>query len=159
MNRTPKSVWHSPVHFAAFGFGSGAAPFAPGTFGTLAAIPLYWCLSWLSLPAYSVILLITFFVGIWFCGRTSCDIGVHDHSGIVWDEFVGYWITLWGVPFSWKAVVLGFVFFRIFDVMKPWPIRTIDRRVTGGFGIMLDDVMAGIFALCLTHLVLWMFWS
>ncbi|WP_027351579.1 phosphatidylglycerophosphatase A family protein [Halotalea alkalilenta] len=157
MNRAPASIWRNPIHFLAFGLGSGAAPFAPGTFGTLAAIPFFWLLSWLPLSLYLLVVLVATAVGIWLCGRTSRDLGVHDHSGIVWDEFVGYWITMAAVPFSWEAALWGFVAFRIFDVIKPWPIRTIDRRVAGGFGIMLDDIVAGIYAWSIIHLWLWLY--
>lgn len=157
MNRAPASIWRNPIHFLAFGLGSGAAPFAPGTFGTLAAIPFFWLLSWLPLSLYLLVVLVATAVGIWLCGRTSRDLGVHDHSGIVWDEFVGYWITMAAVPFSWEAALWGFVAFRVFDVIKPWPIRTIDRRVAGGFGIMLDDIVAGIYAWSIIHLWLWLY--
>lgn len=156
MNRAPKSVWHNPVHFLAFGLGSGAAPFAPGTFGTLAAIPFYAVLSLLPLSLYMLVILVTALIGIWLCGRTSRDMGVHDHSGIVWDEFVGYWLTMAAVPFSWQAMLWGFIAFRVFDIIKPWPVRTIDRRVAGGFGIMLDDLVAGVYAWCTLHLILWL---
>ena len=94
MNRAPTSVWRRPTHFLAFGLGSGAVPFAPGTFGTLAAIPFYWLLSGLPLTIYMGLLGVATLVGIWLCETTSRDLGVHDHSGIVWDEFVGYWLTL-----------------------------------------------------------------
>ncbi|ANF58918.1 phosphatidylglycerophosphatase A family protein [Halotalea alkalilenta] len=157
MNRAPASIWRNPIHFLAFGLGSGAAPFAPGTFGTLAAIPFFWLLSWLPLSLYLLVVLVATAVGIWLCGRTSRDLGVHDHSGIVWDEFVGYWITMAAVPFSWEAALWGFIAFRVFDVIKPWPIRTIDRRVAGGFGIMLDDIVAGIYAWSIIHLWLWLY--
>lgn len=156
MNRAPKSVWRNPIHFLAFGLGSGAAPFAPGTFGTLAAIPFYAILSLLPLSLYLLVVAVTACVGIWLCGRTSREMGVHDHSGIVWDEFVGYWLTMAAVPFSWTAIVWGFIAFRVFDIIKPWPVRTIDRRVAGGVGIMLDDLVAGVYAWCTLHLLLWL---
>lgn len=157
MNRAPASIWRRPVHFLAFGFGSGAAPFAPGTFGTLAAIPLYWLLSTLPLSIYLAVLGVAGLVGIYLCERTSHDLGVHDHSGIVWDEFVGYLLTMAAVPFSWQAALWGFIMFRVFDVIKPWPVRTVDRRVAGGFGIMLDDVLAGIYAWSVMHVWLWLY--
>ncbi|MCM2131881.1 phosphatidylglycerophosphatase A family protein [Larsenimonas rhizosphaerae] len=156
MTPVPKSIWRNPIHFLAFGLGSGAAPFAPGTFGTLAAIPFYWMLSFLSLPTYLLVVLVAMIVGIYLCGRTSRDLGVHDHSGIVWDEFVGYWLTMAAVPFSWQAALWGFAIFRVFDVIKPWPIRTVDRRVAGGFGIMFDDVLAGVYAWSTMHLWFWL---
>lgn len=146
MNRAPKTVWRNPVHFLAFGLGSGAAPWAPGTIGTVAAMMLYWGVGHLSLPIYGVFLVATFILGCWLCERTSADLGVHDHSGIVWDEFVGYWITMLAMPVQLSWMLLGFVLFRLFDIWKPWPIRWVDRRVDGGFGIMFDDVLAGVYA-------------
>lgn len=156
MNRCPQSIWRRPVHFFAFGLGSGGVPWAPGTCGTLAAIPFYWLLSELTLGWYLSLVAVAFVIGVWLCDKTSRDLGVHDHSGIVWDEFVGYWITMAAIPFSWEAALWGFVLFRIFDIFKPWPIRWADRRVTGGFGIMIDDVLAGIYAWSTIHLWLWL---
>lgn len=147
MAATPASVWRNPVHFLAFGLGSGAAPVAPGTFGTLAAVLIYLALPSMGWMWYLLMLLLTFVAGIWICGKTADDIGVHDHGGIVWDEFVGLWLTMFLAPPGWVWLLLGFVLFRIFDVLKPWPIRWLDRRVAGGFGIMIDDILAGIFAL------------
>jgi len=152
MNKAPASIWRNPVHFLAFGLGSGASPWAPGTAGTLAAIPLYFLLAELPLPYYLAMLLTTFVIGCWLCGKTSADLGVHDHGGIVWDEFVGYWITMLALPVSWTWALAGFVLFRFFDILKPWPIRWIDKKVQGGFGIMLDDVLAAIYASGLLHL-------
>ena len=148
------TVMHSPVHLLAFGFGSGLAAKAPGTFGTLAAVPLYCLFALLPLSVYVVILLVAFVAGVWLCGESSRRLGVHDHGGIVWDEFVGFWLTMVAAPFSLTAVVLGFILFRIFDIWKPWPIRWADHRVEGGLGIMLDDVLAGIYAAVCLHLAL-----
>jgi len=150
-NEAPASVWRNPVHFLAFGLGSGAAPYAPGTFGTLAAIPIYLLLMLLPLGAYLGVVLLMALVGIWLCDVTSKDLGVHDHSGIVWDEFVGYLITMvpaFGIAAaaSWMWIVVGFFLFRFFDIVKPWPIRQVDRHVMGGWGIMLDDILAGVYA-------------
>jgi len=152
MNKTPASVWRNPVHFLAFGLGSGASPWAPGTAGTLAAVPIYFLLAYLPLYLYLIMLLVTFAFGCWLCGKTSADLGVHDHGGIVWDEFVGYWITMLALPVSWAWALAGFVLFRFFDILKPWPIRWIDKKVEGGFGIMLDDVLAAVYAGGLLHL-------
>lgn len=140
-------VLTSPVHFLAFGFGSGLAPFAPGTFGTLAAIPLFLLMQPLSLPIYLLITAVVCIVGIWICGKSSEMLGVHDHSGIVWDEFAGYFITMIAAPSGWLWIVIGFGLFRLFDIWKPWPISVLDKQVSGGFGIMVDDVLAGIFSL------------
>lgn len=152
MADTPASVWRNPIHFVAFGFGSGAAPVAPGTFGTLAAIPFYLLLQYLPLSSYLLVMAVAFAVGCWLCEITSRDIGVHDHGGIVWDEFVGFWITMIAAPPGWLWIIVGFVLFRFFDILKPWPIRWIDKKVHGGFGIMLDDVLAGLFALAVLQL-------
>lgn len=145
-NTAPKSVWRNPIHFLAFGLGSGAAKYAPGTFGTLAAIPFYFLFLFLNHELYLVVTVLTFLFGIYLCDKTSKDLEVHDHPGIVWDEFVGYWITMWMAPVGWLYVLLGFFLFRLFDIVKPWPISWVDRKVHGGLGIMLDDVVAGIFA-------------
>jgi len=154
MNKVPASVWRNPWHFTAFGFGSGAAPFAPGTFGTLAAVLLYLPLQHLHWFSYLLLVVVAFAVGVVICERTSKDIGVHDHGGIVWDEFVGYWLTMLFAPEGWVWIVIGFVLFRIFDIFKPAPIGWLDKQVKGGMGIMIDDVLAGIYALlCLQLLV------
>lgn len=154
-NKVPPSVFRNPVHFLAFGFGSGAAPFAPGTFGTLAAVPLYLPLGLLPLGYYLLALIVSFALGIYLCDKTAKDIGVHDHGGIVWDEFVGYWITMLVAPSGWLWVVLGFVLFRFFDIVKPFPIGWLDKQIGGGLGIMVDDVVAGSFAwFCLQLIVI-----
>jgi phosphatidylglycerophosphatase A len=146
------SIFSNPAQFLAFGFGSGLSPIAPGTVGTIVAVPLYLLVADLSLPAYSMFILVTAVLGTWFCDVASRQLGVHDHPGIVWDEFVGYWITMWAMPHSWNWILAGFVAFRIFDIIKPWPISLLDRHVKGGFGIMIDDVVAGILACATLHL-------
>lgn len=142
-----------PIHWLAFGFGSGLAPKAPGTFGTLMAVPLWYVMSGLSPLSYTLMLVVTFIVGCYFCHKTSADMGVHDHGGIVWDEFVGYWITMAFMPVTWWSALLGFALFRLFDIWKPWPIKLADSKVSGGFGIMIDDVLAGIYAWIVMYLV------
>jgi Phosphatidylglycerophosphatase A and related proteins len=147
-------LWRHPAHLLAFGFGSGLAPKAPGTFGTLAAVPLYLLLNQLSFGYYLVALIAAFALGIWICERTAEALGVHDHGGIVWDEFVGFWLTMFLAPPGWQWIVVGFLLFRLFDVLKPFPIGWLDRRVQGGLGIMMDDAVAGSFAwLCLQVVV------
>lgn len=141
-----KQLFSHPTHFWAFGFGSGLAPKAPGTFGTLAAVPIYLLIQDWSAWLYVPFLLFTYAIGVWFCHKSSKDLGVHDHGGIVWDEFVGYWLTMFMAPAGWLWVVLGFVLFRIFDILKPWPIGPVDKTVHGGMGIMLDDVLAAVYA-------------
>jgi phosphatidylglycerophosphatase A len=128
----------------AFGFGSGLSPKAPGTIGTLAAIPLWWLLAQLPLSSYLIIVFISAIVGIYICGAAAKTLGVHDHGGIVWDEFVGFWIAMAALPVTWTSLILGFVLFRFFDILKPWPISWLDKKVSGGFGIMIDDIAAGI---------------
>jgi phosphatidylglycerophosphatase A len=141
------------IHFAAFGFGSGLAPKAPGTFGTVAGMVIYLLLLQdLSLVSYLAMLLATTVLGIYLCHKTALDLKVHDHPGIVWDEFVGYWITMLMAPPGLVWLLLGFVFFRFFDIVKPWPISWLDRQVGGGFGIMVDDILAGFFALAALQL-------
>ena len=147
MSKTPASIWRNPIHFLAFGLGSGAAPKAPGTFGTLAAIPLWLLFADLPILSYIAVIVVASLVGIWLCGQTSKDLGVHDHGGIVWDEFVGLWITYIALPEGWVWVLFGFLLFRLFDIWKPWPIGWADRKVNGGLGIMLDDILAGFMAL------------
>lgn len=143
----------NPIHFLALGFGSGLAAKAPGTFGTLAAIPLFLLLAPLSLPVYLAVTLLSVIVGIYICDKAAKDMQVHDHGAIVWDEVAGLLITLIAVPAGWQWIVIGFVLFRFFDILKPWPIKWLDAKVHGGFGIMIDDVLAGIFALiCLQGL-------
>ena len=145
-----KSIWRHPVYFLAFGFGSGAVPKAPGTAGTLVAVGIYLLLPPLSALTYGLMLVLTFVLGIYLCGKTSMDLGVHDHGGIVWDEFVGYWITMFMAPVGWLWVLLGFGLFRLLDIVKPWPISWVDKELKGGLGIMLDDGLAGIMAaLCI----------
>jgi phosphatidylglycerophosphatase A len=146
MNKVPSSSFKHPIHFLAIGLGSGAAPKAPGTFGTVMAVLLYWPLSQLPLFSYCAVVLVAAIVGVYICGKTSKDWQVHDHGGIVWDEFVGYWITMIAIPVTWYWALLGFVLFRIFDIWKPWPISWLDKKVHGGLGIMIDDVVAGVFS-------------
>jgi phosphatidylglycerophosphatase A len=145
-----------PVQFLAFGFGSGLAPKAPGTAGTLVAIPLYLLFAQWSLLNYTVALVLAAVAGVWICGAASKQLQVHDHPGIVWDEFVGYWITMWAVPLEWTWILAGFVVFRLYDIVKPWPISVLDRRVGGGFGIMVDDMLAGVMACLTLHIALWL---
>ncbi len=141
-----------PIHILAFGFGSGLAPVAPGTFGTLVGILFYLPMRELTLPLYLGITVFLSLVGIWLCGRTATDLGVHDHPGIVWDEIVGYLITMIAAPQGWGWIVAGFLLFRLFDITKPWPIMAIDKGLGGGMGIMLDDVLAGIYACVCLHI-------
>ncbi len=141
-----KLAFKSPIAFFAFGLGSGLPSKAPGTFGTIGAIPFLFLLSLANWPIYLLALLISFGIGVYLCAETSKKMGVHDHGSIVWDEFVGLWITFFLIPLNWKTLLLGFALFRLFDILKPFPIGWLDKRVHGGFGIMIDDVLAGIYA-------------
>ena len=130
----------NPVHFLALGFGSGLAAKMPGTFGTLAALPLVVVLSlYSSFNIYLIVTILSSVVGIWICGKAADDMGVHDDSSIVWDELAGMLITMLAVPLSWQTLLAGFLLFRFFDIIKPWPISYLDKHVHGGFGIMIDD--------------------
>jgi len=146
----------NPVQFLAFGFGSGLSPWGPGTAGTLVAVPLYLLVAHWSLAQYTGFIVLTALLGVWICGVASRQLQVHDHPGIVWDEFVGYWITMWAVPVDWVWIVAGFVVFRVYDIVKPWPVSVLDRKVGGGFGIMIDDVLAGVMACLTLHIALWL---
>ncbi len=147
-NKNPSyaELLRSPTLLLAFGFGSGLAPKAPGTFGTLAAIPLWLLLCQLSVLLYWSVIAVSVIVGIYICGRASSKLGVHDHSGIVWDEFVGLWITFAFIEPQLTSVIVGFLLFRLFDILKPWPISWLDKQVGAGIGIMIDDIVAGFFA-------------
>lgn len=142
-----------PIQLLAVGFGSGLMPKAPGTFGTLAAIPFFLCLSLLTPLFYALTVLFLSVVGIYICGKAAEAVGVHDHGAIVWDEFIGYFITMFMIPLSWQSVLVGFILFRVFDILKPWPISLADKKLHGGFGIMFDDVLAGVFSLVIMHLI------
>ena len=150
MNRTTESIppgmLSHPVDLLALGFGAGLVPIGPGTAGTLVAIPLFLLLQPLGLPVYLIVVALAFLAGIGICSHAAQRLGVHDHPGIVWDEIVGYLVTMTAAPAGWLWVVTGFVLFRLFDIAKPWPIRQLDRQVHGGLGIMLDDLLAGVFA-------------
>jgi len=137
----------TPSGLLAFGFGSGLSPFAPGTMGTLVAIPFIFALKSLGTPGFWIVLLLAFLLGIWLCDRVSRKLGVHDHGGIVWDEMVGYWLSMAFVPLQWQWLLAAFALFRFFDIVKPWPIRQLDRKVSGGFGIMIDDIVAALFTI------------
>jgi phosphatidylglycerophosphatase A len=148
MTSPVKPNLRNPIHLLAFGLGSGCAPKAPGTFGTLAAIPFWWLfLQDVPLIPYLCVLIAGFAFGVYLCEQTSKDLGVHDHGGIVWDEWIGLWITYIALPAGIEWIIIGFALFRFFDILKPWPIKWLDEKVHGGFGIMIDDVLAGIFAL------------
>jgi len=139
-----------PAHFIALGFGSGLPRKAPGTWGSLAAIPLYAALLYLMPPALIVALCVPVFVlGVWACEKTSQNLGVDDFGGIVIDEIVAMWLVLAVAPATWWGWLLAFALFRFFDIIKPWPIGWCDARLKGGLGVMVDDVVAALFAMIL----------
>jgi phosphatidylglycerophosphatase A len=153
MTITARRILTHPVHLLAFGLGSGLAPKAPGTFGTLAAIPFYLLVADLPLLEYLILCAGLFLFGIWLCDASSKALGVHDHPGIVWDEWVGLLVTMSAAPAGWLWLLAGFALFRLFDIWKPWPIAWMDRRVRGGFGIMLDDLLAALYAAVVLQLL------
>jgi phosphatidylglycerophosphatase A len=140
------------IRFAASGFGAGWAPKAPGTFGTLLAVPIYLILSQLGPVLYATAVAAMFAIGVWICGVAGRDLG-DDAPSIVWDEIVGFLIAMFMVPVGWQWILAGFALFRLFDVLKPFPIGAIERRVHGGLGTMLDDALAGTAALAILHAV------
>jgi phosphatidylglycerophosphatase A len=135
-----------PVHFFALGFGSGLSPVAPGTFGTLAAVPIVLVLQHFGFWVHLGFAIAAMAIGIYICGESARRMGVHDHPGIVWDEIAGYTVTMLAAPPQWVWLAVGFGLFRFFDIVKPWPIREADHSLSGGLGIMLDDIIAGVFA-------------
>lgn len=160
MNQAPenlaRTVMSDPVHFLAFGFGTGLAPFAPGTFGSLPGILLFWLTMDYGLYVQLGVAAAISLAGIWICGESARRIGVHDHGGIVWDEIAGMYLTLMVAPISVFGWILAFVLFRIMDIVKPWPIRDLDHRIGGGVGIMLDDLAAALYAIILLALYGWL---
>ena len=135
-----------PPLLLAFGFGLGLVPRAPGTAGTLLGVAVHFATQGVALPVRAALVLLLFGLGVWCCGVAAKRLGVHDHQGIVFDEVVGYLIAMLAAPAGWAWALAGFVLFRLFDIWKPWPIRLADQRVKGGFGIMLDDALAGALA-------------
>jgi phosphatidylglycerophosphatase A len=159
-----RALLATPAGWLACGFGSGLVPVAQGTAGSLLALLPWLALRHLSMPLYLLALLIAFALGVWACGVAGRAIGAADHRALVWDEFVGQWMALLplllpglmpGGPAALAVAMLAaFALFRLFDVWKPWPIRWLDRRVKGGLGVMVDDVLAGVFAAVVLALVL-----
>lgn len=145
------------LHWIAFGAGAGLAPRAPGTVGTIVAVPIYLAVGTAPVVVYTLVTAFVIGVGIRICGRTARDLGVHDHPGIVLDEIAGFLVTMTALPFEWPWIVAGFIAFRVFDIAKPWPVSLADRRVGGGLGIMLDDVIAGTLACAVLHAVRYAF--
>lgn len=149
-----------PTHFFALGFGSGLAPKAPGTFGTLAGLPLFWLISSYALHTQLLIITALFLIGIYFCDKTGKDLGVADHGAIVWDEIVAMMLVLTITPLHWFAWLIAFALFRLFDIWKPYPICYADTKLKNGFGVMLDDLLAAIYASACLWLIAYgyMYW-
>lgn len=143
---SPGQVIRDPVHLLAFGLGAGLSPVAPGTIGTLFAVGIDLLLRPTGLAVRTVVVVVLFAVGVWLTGESARRLGSHDHPGIVWDEITGYLALMLVVPADWPWIVAGFAAFRAFDILKPWPIRDLDHRIRGGAGIMLDDLLAAVYA-------------
>jgi phosphatidylglycerophosphatase A len=146
-------ILRDPVHFLAFGFGAGLSPVAPGTAGTLIAVPIVLAVMQFGLMAHAVFACLTIVAGIYVCGESARRLKVHDHGGIVWDEISGYTVTMLAAPPRWYWLLAGFLLFRFFDIVKPSPIREADHSLSGGLGIMLDDIIAGIFAAAILYVI------
>ena len=145
---TLRFVFSHPAHFFALGFGVGVVPFAPGTLGTLLGFPLFYGLSAVMTdPLLLASIVFSFVAGIWFCDVTGRHLGVHDHGGMVWDEIAAFMLVLFFIPPQplWQA--FAFLLFRLFDILKPSPIRHLDKGIRNGFGVMLDDLVAAFYAL------------
>jgi phosphatidylglycerophosphatase A len=153
-NKLPIGFLRQPINWLAIGFGSGLSPFMPGTIGTIVAIPIFILLNKLSLPLYSIILTLLILLGFWICGFTERKLNINDPAIVVWDEIVGYLLTMITIPATWLMIILGFILFRIFDIWKPWPISWANKNLHGGFGIVIDDLMAGICAWFILKIVI-----
>ncbi len=159
-----KFLFAHPAHLIAFGFGSGLAPKAPGTVGTLLGLPLFWLVATAApdLPNRIILLVAAFLLGVWACARTGRALGVADHGGIVWDEIVAFALVLMFIPAlpftpaGWLWIALAFALFRLFDILKPWPISLADARLKNGFGVMFDDLLAAGYAIAALKGLQWL---
>lgn len=150
-------VLSHPAGWIASGFGAGLSPRAPGTVGSLLALLPWWLLVRpLSLPIQLLVLAIAFGIGVWAANWVIAKTGIADPSVVVWDEFVGLWIALLLVPAGWPWLLAGFALFRLFDIWKPWPVSWADQKLHGGFGVMLDDMFAGLYALLILQATAWL---
>ncbi|MFQ5659915.1 MAG: phosphatidylglycerophosphatase A [Gammaproteobacteria bacterium] len=152
-NELSSKLLLDPIHFLSLGFGAGFTPKLPGTAGTLVGVLIYLPVQSLQWPYYLGLVAVLFLSGIWLCGRTADALGLPDHPAIVWDEIIGYLLSMTLAPRGWGWIVLGFCLFRLFDIWKPWPIQWLDREVKGGAGIMLDDALAGLFSAMLIQII------
>lgn len=144
-----------PLHFLSLGFGSGLAKVAPGTFGTLVGLPLFWLMASYSMSMQLLVIAMLFIIGIYFCEFTGKAIGVIDHGSIVWDEIVAIMLVLTFTPHQWQWWLVAFVLFRLFDIWKPYPIRQLEAKFKNGFGVMFDDLLAAIYAIICLQLIIW----
>lgn len=151
-------VFSRPDYFLAFGMGSGLSPKAPGTAGSVVGLLLFVPVLMLPVLVQLAVVVLGFIFGCWICERVASDMSVKDPGGIVWDEFVGMWIVMLWLP-GWYWLIPAFLLFRFFDVLKPWPVSFADRSLTGGIGIMVDDVLAGLYALACLQLIAWLIHS
>lgn len=151
-----KLLLSHPAHFCALGFGTGLAKKAPGTFGTLIGMPLFLLIARLDVYSQFAIISALFLIGIYFCDKTGKALGVSDHGGIVWDEIVAIMLVLTVTPYQWQWWLAAFLLFRLFDIWKPAPIRQCDARVKGGLGVMLDDLLAAVYAIISLKILLWL---
>ncbi len=154
---TPRQVAASSLAgLIATGFGSGLSSVAPGTVGSLAAmLPAYLYVKYLpdSIGLIVSMMTIAVIVGIWACDRSGKQLGIADHPCLVWDEFVGQWLVLLAVPVSWAGWLAAFFLFRFFDIVKPWPVKSADQHIHGGWGVMLDDMLAAVYAVLILQLL------
>lgn len=144
-----------PAHFLALGFGSGLAPKAPGTFGTVVAFPLFWLIAGYTFNVQLAIIAVLFIIGIYFCEVAGKNLGVSDHGSIVWDEIAAMMLVLTITPKHWLWWLAAFLLFRLFDIWKPFPIRQCDAKLKGGFGVMFDDLLAAVYAMIGLKALLW----
>ena len=151
-----RKVLRDPVNLLAFGLGTGLSPVAPGTVGTILGVVLAWLVQPLGFELQVMVAIALIVSGVWICGESAKRVGVHDHSGIVWDEIAAMYLILIVVPVSVPIWALAFALFRLFDIWKPWPIRDLDHRLHGGLGIMLDDLVAALYAALLLGFGVWL---
>lgn len=145
-----------PAHLLSLGFGSGLAPKAPGTVGTVVGFPLFYLIATLAVHWQLAIIALGFVIGVWCCDKTGKAIGVSDHGSIVWDEIIAMMLVLTFTPSGIFNSVLAFALFRLFDIWKPFPIRQMDATIKGGLGVMLDDILAAIYAIIILKGILWL---
>lgn len=159
--KLPRGFLKNPIHLIAIGFGSGLSPIMPGTCGTLVAIPIYLLLKHLysCVLFYQIAVIILILISFWICGKTAKDLGEQDPSCIVFDEIVGFLFTMFLIPENILGITIGFIFFRIFDMWKPWPISWVNKNVHGGFGIVIDDIMAAALVIIIFQIFFFLFFN